>query len=513
MDQTNSALIELQQYTDLASERVGGSVLFANDDFFAPKENLVRASTPVFVPHEYTDRGKWMDGWESRRKRIAGHDFCILRLGLPGIIKGLIVDTSYFIGNYPEQCSIEACVAHPSTDAEQLMSPSTEWTEILPRSPLEGNSQNIFLIDDPRRFTHLRLHIYPDGGVARLRVHGQVVPDWKRIRAPGEMVDLAAVEQGGQVLVCSDMFFGNRHNLIMPGRALNMGDGWETRRRRGPGHDWTILQLGAPGIIRRAEVDTNHFKGNYPDTCSIEGCYAEGATIADLTRPDWAFRELLPRTKLSAHTRHFFVEELRDIGEITHVRLNIYPDGGVSRLRLHGEITKQGLINIGLLRLNTMSHEHAVAELRACCASEAWLRGMADRRPFRTAAELYGAADDIWRSLRPEDWLEAFRAHPRIGDRELSTREGVSFRKWSSQEQSGVKDSSSETLSALAEINRRYEAKFGFVFLICATGKSAEQMLESARRRMENSASAELSAAAEEQRQITQLRLEKWLLS
>ena len=131
MDQTNSALIELQQYTDLASERVGGSVLFANDDFFAPKENLVRASTPVFVPHEYTDRGKWMDGWESRRKRIAGHDFCILRLGLPGIIKGLIVDTSYFIGNYPEQCSIEACVAHPSTDAEQLMSPSTEWTERL----------------------------------------------------------------------------------------------------------------------------------------------------------------------------------------------------------------------------------------------------------------------------------------------------------------------------------------------------------------------------------------------
>lgn len=513
MDQTDSALTELQQYTDLASERVGGTVLFANDDFFAPKENLIRAAAPVFLPHEYTDRGKWMDGWESRRKRIAGHDFCILRLGLPGIIKGLIVDTSYFIGNFPEQCSVEACVANPTVDLEQLMNPATEWSEILPRSPLEGNSQNIFLIDDSRRFTHLRLHIYPDGGVARLRVHGQVVPDWHRIHAPGEMVDLAAAEHGGQVLACSDMFFGNRHNLIMPGRALNMGEGWETKRRRGPGHDWAVIQLGAPGTVRRVEVDTNHFKGNYPDTCSIEGCFAAGAPLSDILRPQWAFRELLPRTKLSAHTRHFFVEELRDIGEITHLRLNIYPDGGVSRLRVHGEIGKTGLIHIGLTRLNTMSHEHAVSELRACCASLAWLRGMADRRPFGTAAELYEAADEIWGSLRPEDWLEAFRAHPRIGDRELATKEGVSFRKWSSQEQSGVKGSPSETMAELFDINRRYEAKFGFVFLICATGKSAEQILEIARLRIENSAAAELSAAAEEQRQITRLRLEKWLLS
>lgn len=513
MDQTNSALLELQQYIDLASERVGGTVLFANDEFFAPKENLVRAPAPVFAPHEYTDRGKWMDGWESRRKRIAGHDFCILRLGLPGIIKGLIIDTSYFIGNYPEQCSVEACVAPPATDAEHLMSPSTEWTEVLPRAPLEGNSQNIFLIDDPRRFTHLRLHIYPDGGIARLRAHGLVVPDWKRARAPGEMVDLAAAEYGGQVLACSDMFFGDRSNLIMPGRALNMGDGWETRRRRGAGHDWAMVQLGAPGIVRRIEVDTNHFKGNYPDTCSIEGCYAEGATVADLTRRDWAFRELLPRTKLAAHTRHFFVEELRDIGEVTHVRLNIFPDGGVSRLRLHGEITKHGLINIGLLRLNTMSHDHAVAELRACCASQAWLRGMADKRPFRSADELYEGADDTWRSLRPEDWIEAFRAHPRIGEREPVSREGVAIRKWSTQNQSALKESPPESLGALAEINRQYEAKFGFVFIISAAGKNAEQILESARRRLENTAGAELAAAAEEQRQITRLRLEKWLIS
>jgi allantoicase len=504
---------DFQDLTDLASERVGGSVLYANDEFFAAKENLIRSAPPVFLPHEYTDRGKWMDGWESRRRRTPGHDFCIVRLGLPGVLRGLVVDTSNFIGNYPEHCSLEACVAAPGADLNDLLGPSTRWVEVLPRSLLQGNAQNLFAIDDPRRFTHLRFHIYPDGGVARLRVHGEVIPDWKRAGAFDGSIDLAAVEHGGQVLMCSDMFFGNRHNLIMPGRALNMGDGWETKRRRGPGYDWAIVKLGAPGAIRRIEVDTNHFKGNYPDTCMIEGCLAEGAAEADLIRPDWAWREILPRTKLEPHTRHFFVDEIKDAGEITHARLNIYPDGGVSRLRLFGTLDREGRATLGLKRLNTLIGDDAEAELRACCASEEWVRRMIERRPFRTVSELYEAADEIWRALRPEEWLEAFRAHPRIGDREAARPEGGAFRKWSSEEQSGVRGAGTDTLSALAEANRQYEARFGFVFLICATGKSAEEMLASAKERLQNAPAAELGVAAEQQRQITRIRLGKLLSS
>ncbi|HEY0082314.1 MAG TPA: allantoicase, partial [Pyrinomonadaceae bacterium] len=265
------------ELVDLAAERVGGAVLYANDDFFAPKENLLKPGTPVFREGEYTDRGKWMDGWESRRRRTPGFDWCIIRLGLPGRLRGVIVDTAHFRGNYPEQCSLEACAVPGQPAVEQLMGEAIGWRKVLPVSDLRGDSQNPFSIEDDERATHLRFKIYPDGGVARLRVYGVVGPDWPRLGARGGRVDLAAVETGGLVLACSDMFFGHRHNLIMPGRAANMSDGWETKRRRGPGYDWAIIKLGARGQIHEVEVDTSHFKGNYPESCSLEGCDAPGA--------------------------------------------------------------------------------------------------------------------------------------------------------------------------------------------------------------------------------------------
>src|SRR5437667_1991159 len=261
---------------ELAAERLGGAVLVANDEFFGPKENLLKAAAPIFIEGKYTDLGKWMDGWETRRKRTPGYDWCIVRLGLPGIIRGVVVDTSYFRGNYPEQCSIEACTLDGQPTIEQLTSETTQWTEILTRLPLQGDSRNPFPIQSEQRFTYLRFNIYPDGGVARLRVFGEVVPDWSMLKRPGREIDLAAVENGGLVLSCSDMFFGHRHNLIMPGRAINMSDGWETKRRRGPGHDWVIIKLGTPGHIERLEVDTSYFKGNYPDNCSLEAFNATG---------------------------------------------------------------------------------------------------------------------------------------------------------------------------------------------------------------------------------------------
>lgn len=330
--------MDFTELVDLAQERLGGAVLSASDDFFAPKENLLKASQPIFIEGKYTDLGKWMDGWESRRRRTPGYDWCIIRLGLAGRIRGVVVDTSHFKGNYPEHCSIEACTVEGHADAALLTDSSIEWTEILPHSKLQGDSLNLFEVADERRFTHLRFKIYPDGGVARLRVYGEVVPDWKRLAARGGEIDLAAVEHGGLVLSCSDMFFGHRHNLIMPGRALNMSDGWETKRRRGPGYDWTIIRLGTRGRIRRIEIDTAHFKGNFPESCSLEGCDVKGEMLDDGTAASTAWQEILPRTLLQAHTRHFFEQELADMGPLTHLRFNIYPDGGVSRLRVYGSI-------------------------------------------------------------------------------------------------------------------------------------------------------------------------------
>ena len=204
---------------DLAAERVGGAVLYANDDFFAPKENLLKAGAPVFVEGKYTERGKWMDGWESRRRRTPGFDWCLIRLGLPGSVRGVVVDTSFFRGNYPESCSLEACAVEGNATVEELTGEATEWVEILPQARLQGDSLNPFAASSDERFTHLRFKIYPDGGVARLRVHGEVLPDWERIKRAGGLVDLAAVENGGLVVATSDEFFGHRHNLIMPGRA------------------------------------------------------------------------------------------------------------------------------------------------------------------------------------------------------------------------------------------------------------------------------------------------------
>jgi len=330
--------MDFTELVDLASEKLGGAVLAANDEFFAPKENLLKPTTPVFIEGKYTDLGKWMDGWETRRSRNPSLDWCIIRLGLPGRVRGVVVDTSYFRGNYPEHCSLEACAVEGQPGANEMQGDSIRWIEILPRLPLAGDSQNSFPITSNERYTHLRFKIYPDGGVARLRVYGEVMPDWDRIRSTGGDVDLAAVENGGRVLSCSDMFFGHRHNLIMPGRALNMSDGWETKRRRGPGHDWTIIKLGMQGTVRRVEVDTSWFKGNFPESCSLEAVNAAGLPEETLTDLSVAWKSVLSRTKLQAHTRHYFENEILDAGTVSHLRFNIFPDGGVSRLRVYGRM-------------------------------------------------------------------------------------------------------------------------------------------------------------------------------
>jgi allantoicase len=323
---------------DLASARVGGRAIAASDDFFAPTSNLVKPAAAIFVPGRFTTRGKWMDGWESRRRRGPGHDWCVLQLGIRGRIRGVDVDTSFFTGNYPSHCSIDAIDKTRAVTRRFAGLEGEPWRTILGKVPLAGDSHNYFAIDDTetRPWSHVRLNIFPDGGVARLRVFGDAVVDWARLSAAGRPLDLADLRHGGLVLAASDMHFGAKDNMIMPGRAKNMGDGWETKRRRGPGHDWAVVRLGTAGTVTRIEIDTNHFKGNYPDSASLDGCLAPGAPLASLGSAYWL--ELLPQTRLKAHHRHFFSRELARLGPVSHVRLNIFPDGGVSRLRVHGTV-------------------------------------------------------------------------------------------------------------------------------------------------------------------------------
>jgi allantoicase len=317
------------EFVDLAAERLGGSVVAANDEFFGDKDRLIASAPPVWKDGLYTDRGKWVDGWETRRRREAGHDWCVIRFGAPGLVRGVDVETTHFTGNYPEACAVD--VSDGAGPAFTAVS-ETAWHEVLPHTRLKGDAHNLFAIDQAPRASHLRLRIFPDGGVARLRVYGEVVPDWQRLRRRGQ-VDLAALEHGGIVVASSDMFFGHRHNLVMPGEPRSMAEGWETRRRRGGGHDWTIVRLGAAGIIERVEVDTRHFKGNAPGACSLEGCAVPSRHPAG---GEVIWRELLPRTPLQPDSRRMFEDELAVLPDVGYVRFNIFPDGGVARLRLFG---------------------------------------------------------------------------------------------------------------------------------------------------------------------------------
>lgn len=326
---------------NLASARLGATGLYATDDFFAPLDRMLQDEPAKFLPDVYDDNGKWMDGWESRRKRVPGHDYGIVRLAMPGVIHGFDVDTSHFTGNFPPHCSIEAAfVETGDPDA------ATVWTEIIAKSPLGpgiGAAAHHFFKTSgaaaDKVWTHLKLHIYPDGGIARLRVYGTAHFDWSKVGASQE-VDLAYIYNGAKSLAWSNAHYGVPDQMLGPGRGINMGDGWETARRRGPGHDWAIIRLGHPGLINRVVVDTAHFKGNFPDTCELLGAnlpgHADTFTEAEISQSE-TWKPILPRQKLQMdHIHDYAGAILQAVGPVTHVRYAMYPDGGTSRLRLFG---------------------------------------------------------------------------------------------------------------------------------------------------------------------------------
>lgn len=322
----------VSRWTDLAQPRLGAEIVSCTDDFFAECSRMLQPQPPVFIDEKFDENGKWMDGWETRRRRKGGHDHAIVKLGRAGVIKGIDIDTTHFTGNYPPAASLDACYCKDTTPDE-----NTIWESVIPSVSLKGDHHHYFEINATQTFTHVRLNIYPDGGVARLRIYGQIQCDWE-IKDKNLIYDMASVENGGRAIAWNDAHFGSAANLLAPGRGINMGDGWETRRRREPGNDWCIIELGHTAVIESIVIDTAHFKGNYPDRCSIQAALVNGGTTDSIVTQSQFWLDLLSPSQLKMDEIHEYTDSIHSIGPVDHIRLNIFPDGGISRIRVFGKI-------------------------------------------------------------------------------------------------------------------------------------------------------------------------------
>ncbi len=322
-----------RRFVNLADERLGALAIFATDDFFADKQRMLQSAPAVFYPDKYDDNGKWMDGWESRRKRVEGHDYAVVRLATSCRIYGVDIDTSHFTGNFPPAASLEGCFC-PEGDPDE----NAQWTEIVAPQGLGASAHHYADVTSEAIYTHVRLHIYPDGGIARLRVYGRPNRDWTEMAAKGEQVDLAAMINGGIAVAWSDAHYGNPNVVLAPGRGVNMGDGWETSRRREPGNEWLIIELGHPGEIDKIVIDTCHFKGNFPDRVSIQGAYVDGEKDKSIIARSMFWQTILPEQKMQADRIHEFGgAAITARGPFSHLRINSIPDGGISRIRILGK--------------------------------------------------------------------------------------------------------------------------------------------------------------------------------
>ena len=480
---------------DLADRRLGGLVLAASDEWFASKEHLLDPGPPVFDPTRYGTRGKLMDGWETRRHSPTGDDWAVIRLGAPGIVHRVIVDTTHFRGNAPQRCALDGhAAATPTLDDARAI----PWTPLLDWTDVRSDHVNDLDLTPGHRVTHIRLRIAPDGGVARVRVLGEPVTDLRVAADRHGALDLSSVLNGGVVEAVSEQFFSPVERILQVGDARDMSDGWETRRRRDDGHDWVVVRLATVGLVDRVEVDTTHFLGNHPQSCAVDTCQRPAASGEQLAITDDTWHEIVSLSPLGPHARHTFdVDEPRPA---SHVRLRIHPDGGIARLRVFGRITDEGWRRAGVRWLDAATTDSARDALIRCCASSRWVERMVARRPFGGFDELCATADEVWWTLDPDDWRDGFAAHPRIGD-----RTGPAHTR---REQSGTAGADPEVLDALAEGNRAYEQRFDHVFLIDASGRSAGAMLAELQERLDNDPDAELEMAAEQQRRITRRRLD-----
>ena len=489
---------------NLASERLGASVLAANDEFFAVKENLIKDAAPIWDPDRYTDHGKWMDGWETRRRRQPGHDWCVVKLAAEGVVSRIIVDTANFTGNFPESCSVEACHVDGDPAIEDLE--DAAWETLVPQTELDGDTEHMFPVKWPFRVTHIRLNIFPDGGVARMRILGRIVPD--PLQIAGRSLVLSSSRLGGRIVDASDSYFSAPFNLLLDDEPRGMHDGWETRRRRGPGNDWVVLGMAAPGLPTELEISTKYFKGNAPGSCSVEVLPGDVDYEPDL--PDDAWLTLLPESTLKPHTDHRFSDLEPTADPVRIVRISIYPDGGLARVRVHGSVgAGEHLTATCLERINSAPEAEAEILLRACCGSDSWVDRVAEARPFTDLEALLATATEAFDHLSDDDWLQAFKAHPEIGRIRAEVARGRRAADWSANEQRGVSGADEEVRERLDKGNAAYRDRFGFIFIISAEARSADEILEALDTRLANSPKQELQNAAREERKIAINRLRR----
>jgi allantoicase len=478
----------LRESIDLASDRLRGYVLAANDESVSSREHLVKDDPPCKE-----------DGWVTKRRRDGGFDWAIVRLGTPGVVEEVVIDTTGFTGNYPPEASVEGCVAPHNALPEEL----SDWTEIVCRSTLTGDGENSFGVHLKNRFTHIRLNIFPDGGVARLRVFGRPVPNWM---APGfqqsTCLDLAAAVNGGHVYSASDMHYGKRQNLLMPSSPLKAGDGWGTRRRRESGHDWAAIRLVGPGTIQAVTLDTAYFHSACPGKASMEA-----SLKADPGEEDWF--ELLPPQNMIPNTEHHFQNEVQANADVLWVRLNLLPDGGMARLRVWGDLSDDGYREARLLYLNSSSVATLGILFKQVCHADLWVQQMVESAPFQNQNDLLKKGAGAWAKCDEKDWLQALDGHPRIGQKAKGSALSA---KWSRGEQSSAQ-AEDDVKTRLAQAQQQYFQKFGFIFLICASGRTSQEILDALEKRLPHSSAEEMQIVAEEQAKIIHLRLEKLLKS
>jgi len=316
---------------DLAQSRMGTKIVFKTDEFFASAKRIINPWSPIFKEGVFDKHGKWMDGWETRRKRNKGHDYLILKLGKPGRIHKVDIDTSYFSVNQPNKISLDACFSK-----KKILNKNSKWIKIVKKKIAKPNSHHFFNIKNKSTFSHVKLNIYPDGGVARIRIYGSMQIKKK---FDNKIINLTSVLNGATPIACNNEHFGRAENVLAPGMGKNMGDGWETRRSRGKNFDWLILKCAAVGKIKKIQIDTHHFKGNYPDKCSLQATYLNTKMSSkNIVKKSKKWKFLLNNVKLYAHRKHNFKNMLMKNKKVNYIKINIFPDGGISRIRVFGRV-------------------------------------------------------------------------------------------------------------------------------------------------------------------------------
>ena len=326
--------IFLNGLIDLAQSRLGSKIVYKTDEFFAPAKRIINPWPPVFKEGVFDKHGKWMDGWETKRRRNKGYDYLIIRLGKEGKISRVNIDTTHFNGNQPNTASLQACHCKKNIPGKKI-----KWVTILKKKRIKPNTHNVFGIKNKSVFTHIKLNIFPDGGVARLRLFGEMVV--KKLSFGKKIINLSSLLNGASIVTCNNEHFGKAENILAPGSGKNMGDGWETRRSRGKNFDWLIIKLGRTGTINRIEIDTHHFKGNYPDMCSVQATYVPNKiSNYSVVKKSNKWKSLLNKVKLKANKKHSFNNKTMQKNKINYIKINIYPDGGISRIRTFGKVIK-----------------------------------------------------------------------------------------------------------------------------------------------------------------------------